>query len=152
MAKLNDIAKNLSERETAPENTDNRKNKNERIPIGAPRSRLDVKGKEPGFHYAFINDDEVDERLDQGFEFVTHKVKVGTRRIGATQTEDGSMCVSLPVGAGRTGYLMRIPQELYDQDMKSYHKSIDATEQGISKQSSSNGLQGTVEISRKSQD
>lgn len=153
MAKVtNNVIKALENEGVKPENTANRSNRTTRVPIGTARGRLEIHGKEPGFHYAIINDYNVDEALDQGFEFVTHNVKVGTRRIGVGKREDGSAAVWVPVGAGVTGYLMRIPQEFYDEDMKRYHKEIvDASEEGIRRQSDNNGLQGTVEIARKPQ-
>lgn len=154
MAKVNteEVAKKLDNEGIKPENTANRQNRSTRVPIGTPRGRLEIRGKEPGFHYAVINDYNVDEALEQGFEFVTHNVQVGTRRIGIGKREDGSAAVYFPVGAGVTGYLMRIPQELYDDDMKNYHKNfVDPTEDGIRRQSNNNGLQGTVEIARKPQ-
>lgn len=153
MAKVNDgVIKALENEGSKPENTANRSNKTTRVPIGTARGRLEINGKEPGFHYAIINDYNVDEALDQGFEFVSHGVKVGTRRIGVGKREDGSAAVWVPVGAGVTGYLMRIPQEIYDEDMKKYHKNIvDGTEEGIRRQSVNNGLQGTIEIARKPQ-
>lgn len=151
MAKVNDgVIKALENEGSKPENTANRSNKTTRVPIGTARGRLEITGKEPGFHYAIINDYNLDEAQDQGFEFVTHNVKVGTRRIGVGKREDGSSAVWVPVGAGVTGYLMRIPQELYDEDMARYHKEVvDPTEEGIRRQSVNNGLQGTVEIARK---
>lgn len=149
MAKTEDIKKQLELQGDKPENSANKQNRVQRVPIGQPRGRMTVEGKEPGFHYAWKHADMVDDALDQGFEFVTHNVKVGMRRIGAAKREDGSMAVAIPVGAGVTAYLMRIPQEYYDADMKEYHKSIDATEEGIRRQSGNNGLQGTVEIARK---
>ena len=153
MAKVNDgVIKALENEGSRPENTANKQNRAIRVPIGTARGRQEVNGKEPGFHYVWINDYNIDEAQDQGFEFVTHTVKVGTRRIGVGKREDGSMAVWMPVGAGVTGYLMRIPQEFYDEDMKKYHKTVvDATEDGIRRQSVNNGLQGTVEIARKPQ-
>lgn len=154
MAKVTtqEVAKKLDNEGVKPENTANRQNRTTRVPIGTPRGRLEIRGKEPGFHYSIINDYNIDEAVEQGFEFVTHSVQVGTRRIGISKREDGSSAVYFPVGGGVTGYLMRIPQELYDEDMKGYNKRVDSTEEGIRRQPNNNGLQGTVEIVRKPQD
>ncbi len=145
-----DIQKQL-EQDTSkrPENTDNRHNRKERVPFGTPRGKLDVKGKEPGFHYAWVNEDKVDARLEEGFELVTHPVSVGTRNVSAATLSNGSICVTLPVGAGVTGFLMRIPQELYDQDVKYQNKIVDQTEETMRAQLKQNGLSGTLEIARK---
>ena len=150
--KINEVAQALQQEGTSPQNKANKQNRKTRVPIGTARGRLEVHGKEPGFHYAWINDYNVDEALDQGFEFVDHDVKVGTRRIGVGKREDGSAAVWMPVGAGVTGFLMRIPQEFYDEDMKAYNRRVEESEEGIKRQTgNNNGLQGTVEIARKPQ-
>lgn len=150
MANLGNIQKTLEqESNKRPENSDNKLNRKTRVPFGTPRGKLDVRGKEAGFHYAWVNDEKVDARLEEGFEFVTHAVTVGTRNLAAAKTNNGSICVTLPVGAGVTGFLMRIPQEFYNEDMKLYNQRVDETEATMKKQVSNNGLTGSLEISRK---
>lgn len=149
---LDDVTQKLVTEDETPQNKANRINRVDRVPIGTPRGRLEVRDKEPGFHYTVINDYNVDEALDQGFEFVTHPVRIGTRRIGVGRRDNGSAAVHIPVGGGVIGYLMRIPQEIYDDDMKKYHKNVvDSTEESIRSHSSKNSLQGTLEITRKSE-
>lgn len=150
MANLGKIQQALEqESNKRPENKDNRLNRKERVPFGTPRGKLDVAGKEPGFHYAWVNEDKVDARLEEGFEYVTHPVKVGTRNITAAKLDNGSICVTIPVGPGMTGFLMRIPQEFYDEDMKRYyHDVVDETEATMKKQLHQSGLSGTFEITK----
>lgn len=96
----------------------------ERTPINGTRSLLEVRGKEPGYHYAWINDKDVPLRLDNSFEHVRHPVQVGTKRldVGKVGTEQ---FVSVAVGGGVIAYLMRIPQEFYDEDMDNEQLRVD---------------------------
>ena len=153
MAKIDNqsVSKALENQGVKPENTANRQNKINKLVIGQAKGRMEVQGKEPGFHYAWINDYNLDEYLDMGFEHVTHSVKVGTKRIGAAAATSGDMAVFMPAGAGVTAYLLRIPQEFYDAAMKQYHKRVDESEESIRAQISNKGLQGTLEIARKPQ-
>lgn len=147
MASLAEIEKSLKQENKRAEATSNRENKRERVPIGEPRGRLNVEGQEPGFHYAFINDYNVDHAQDSGYEFVTHNVKIGMRHVNRPSNADGSYKVSVPVGGGVTAFLMRIPNEFYEEDMRRYQARIEATTESMRKQSGSNGLTGSVKIS-----
>lgn len=147
MASLAEIEKSLKQEGKRMEATSNRENKRERVPIGEPRGRLTVEGQEPGFHYAFINDYNVDHAQDSGYEFVTHNVKIGQRHVNRPANSDNSYKVSVPAGGGVTAFLMRIPQEFYEEDMKRMSAKVDITEQSMRKQSGSNGLEGSVKIS-----
>ena len=152
MASLAEIEKSLKQENKRAEATSNRENKRERVPIGEPRGRLNVEGQEPGFHYAFINDYNVDHAQDSGYEFVTHNVKIGMRHVNRPSNADNSYKVSVPVGGGTIAFLMRIPQEFYDEDMKRLNARVDMTEQSMRKQSGSNGLEGKVSISNNPND
>lgn len=110
-----------------------------RTPINGYRDRLTVSGKEPGFHYCLVNEDNVPRYESAGYEFVEHDVTVGDRKIDVATQVGGK--VALPVGNGVTGYLMRIPQEYYDQDagelqvendkiMEALHENLNAKEDG----------------------
>lgn len=148
MAKTEDIAKQLANEGQAPKNEANRSNRKERVPFGTPRGKLEVRGKEPGYFYAWVNEETVDARLEEGFEFVTHDCKVGWRNVSAARLDNGSMAIKLPVGAGQTAFLMRQPLDYHEQDMAKYHKYVDSTEETLKRQSNSNGLQGNFEITR----
>lgn len=115
----------------------------ERNSITGTRTKLSLQGEEPGFHYAWINDENVGTAEDAGFEFVTHAIKVGNKHIDVS-TMQGAR-VSRNVGGGVIAYLMRIPQEWYDHDMQEEQREkVDASEQAIYKEINSNGLVGTI--------
>jgi hypothetical protein len=96
----------------------------ERTPITGTRALLEVRGKESGYHYAWINDKDVPLRQDNGFEHVRHPVQVGARRLDVGKVgTDQFICVN--VGQGVIAYLMRIPQEFYDEDMLDAQRVVD---------------------------
>lgn len=111
-----------------------------RVPInGDERNVLSVIGKEEGFHYVWVNDYNVEKFVDASYEMVTHDVKVGSRKINSDSSL-GSSTVSKAVGNGVIGYLMRIPNELYTEDMKSLDREADAKEDAIFSNMRSSGL------------
>lgn len=116
----------------------------ERTNIGQGRMILEVKGKEAGFHYAWIPEDMVHERTENGFEHVRHPVQVGGRRIDVSQMQ-GSF-VTRNLGRGLIGYLMRIPQEFYDEDMELEAQRVDEQERARVRDISSDGLSGTIKV------
>lgn len=120
-----------------------------RVPINGYRDVLSVEGQEPGWHYSWITDANVARMEMAGFDFVEHDVVVGNRRINAA-SQIGSK-VSIPGGNGVTLFLMRCPDELYDEEMELMHKEIDEKERALIGNLNSNqdGRYGKVEISRK---
>ncbi len=116
----------------------------ERTPITGGRLILEVKGKEPGFHYAFVPEEMVHERLENGFEHVRHPVQVGGKRIDVSQMQ-GSY-VTRNLGRGLIGYLMRIPQEFYEEDMALEQARVDEQERNRVRDISSDGLSGTIRV------
>lgn len=123
------------------------KAKRERAPVTGSRALLEVRGKEPGFHYAWINDDYVDARRDQGFEHVRHPVQVGSRRIDVSS--QATAFVSRNVGKGVIAYLMRIPEDFYNEDMAAEQREVDERTAAQINNLNKDGLTGgTVKISR----
>lgn len=118
--------------------------KRERRPINGHKSILEVRGKEPGFHYAWIPEPEVYLRQENGFEHVRHAVTVGTKRIDVSASPTSHVTVKL--GAGLIGYLMRIPQEWYDEDMAQSQEHVNEQERARIRESSSDGLQGSIRV------
>lgn len=119
--------------------------KRERDAIGGTRMKLEVTGQEPGFHYAWINADNVGTAEDQGFEFVNHDVKVGNRHVNVSAMSGKN--ISRNVGNGVVAYLMRVPQEWYDEDMEAEQRmKVDALEEAIFVQNNSNGLSGGISV------
>lgn len=116
----------------------------ERIPLTGLRTKLELRGEEPGFHYVFMLEDNVDAALDGGYEFVTHPIKIGNRQIDAGQGIGAKHQVN--GGGGRTLYLMRIPEEFFNEDQESIQKEVDASEEQLYHQMNSDGLSGTLQI------
>lgn len=105
---------------------------------------LSVRGKEAGYQYRIVNDrdDRVLEFQEAGYELVQDKdVAVGTKRVDKAGSE-GSVKM-FPVGGGIKGVLMRIPQELYDEDQREKARAIDAQERAF-KQDALNGYTGSI--------
>ena len=108
------------------------KNRPERVPLGA-RNRLTVRpgDKDPNFVYRWINDK--DSRLadaqQAGYDFVTDDIKVGDPRAAEASQMDSR--VSKPAGGGLTTYLMRIPQEYYEEDQRAKAHQVDELEKSL---------------------
>lgn len=134
-----------------PKNTDevdslNRAERPHRTPINGSRSILDVQGQEPGWHYCWVNDEKVPRFENAAYEFVTHDVIVGDKRIDAAGRIGNK--VSIPAGNGVTAYLMRILDEYYTEDMEALHADLDEKEQAMYQElnSGSDGRYGEVRI------
>ena len=125
----------------------NRAERPKRIPITGFRNKLTVEGQEPGFHYCWVRDDLVSRHERAEYEFVTHDVIVGDAAITAVGGK-----VAVPGGNGVTLFLMRVPQELYDADMKELRDDVDEKEVDMyrSLNSGIDGQYGKVELDVKS--
>jgi hypothetical protein len=100
-----------------------------RKPFGQHRQKL-AYNIAPGFHGHWFNDDpgNVDRAKEAGYDHVVEKGKP----------------VSSPVGVARDGgvliaYLMQIPQEWYDEDMREQQKGVDETDRAIRSPSQNDG-------------
>lgn len=124
----------------------NRSERPQRSSINGLRDKLSVKGQEPGFHYCFVNDYNVDSYIESSYEFVTHDVQIGAKHINSAAQIDGK--VSMPVGNGVTAFLMRIPDEYYHEDFAEAQSDLDSKEIAMSRElnSKSDGRYGKVEI------
>lgn len=119
-----------------------------RTPINGTRSRLSVRGKEPGYVYRVVND--IDDRIQSlqeiGYEIVTDKnVTVGDKRI-ANPTQEGSP-VQVSVGQGTKAYLMRQKQEWYDEDKTAKAGKVDELEEQMKREAKDAGFYGKLKIS-----
>lgn len=98
-----------------------------RVPINGSRDVLTVKGIPEDLHSCWVNDYNVQRYLDAGYSYWTGTEPIGDRKVD----KDSSMASSVMaknVGNDVTAYLMVIPKELYDEDMKRFHADIDAQE------------------------
>lgn len=116
----------------------------DRVSITGHRTKLQVTGEEPGFHYAWINDENVGMALDAWYEFVTHACSVGNQHVDVSQMQGAK--ISRNVGGGKIAHLMRVPQEYFDEDMaKEQRDKVDASEAKLQEETNSNGLYGTLQ-------
>ncbi len=101
-----------------------------RTPLGA-RNKLTFSATPKGFVDRVINDDDgrLDAALAAGYEFVESDEKLGDERV-AEGTTIGKR-VAKPVGGGKTGYLMRIKQEWYDETQAANAAKVDKTEEAM---------------------
>lgn len=117
----------------------------ERTPINGTATKLSLTGEEPGFHYAWINDDFVGTAEDAGYEFVTHAIKIGNKHVDISTMQGAK--IQRNVGNQVIAYLMRTPQAWYDEDQKAHQRDkVDATEARIFEEINSNGLNGSITI------
>jgi hypothetical protein len=132
--------------EDRPNVVETRSKRPSRVPINGYRNLLGVEGLEKGFHYCWVTEELVPRFERALYEFVTHECVVGDRSVNKGTTV-GSR-ISIPSGNNETSYLMRVPQEYYDQDMESHHKDIDDKERMLKRQlnSQEDGRYGKVEI------
>lgn len=119
-----------------------------RTPINGYRDILSVEGKEEGWHYCWVNEDKVPRYEQASYEFVTHDVKIGDRKVNTASQLGGK--VSLAVGNQLTAYLMRVPQEYYEEDMAVQQAEVDELESGMksSLNSAADGRYGQVDFSQ----
>lgn len=86
--------------------------------FGAPKSRLSVNKEIEGFHLRWINDEpgRIQEALNSDYSFVTPE------EVGRVPVDRDDQKVKELVGVGRDdstplyAYLMKIPQEWYEED------------------------------------
>lgn len=124
------------------------KERTRRTPINGTRSRLSVRGKEPGYVYRIVNDtdDRIQALQEIGYEIVTDsKVSVGDKRI-ANPTQEGSP-VQVSVGQGVKAYLMRQKQEWYDEDQTAKNAKNDELEAQMKREAKDSGFYGKLKIS-----
>ena len=137
------LERNKTER---PDKLD-RSKREDRVPIHGDRDRLSIEGQEEGFHYCWVNDYNVPKFERAGYTFVEHSVVIGDRRVDAASST--GVKHSLAVGNGITAYLMRCPNEYFDQDMASLNDKVDSYEVAMYEQlnSKKDGVYGKVDIS-----
>lgn len=124
--------------------TVNRSDRPKRVPINGVRDILAVHGKEAGWHYCWVSDKLTAKYEAAEYEYVTHEVTVGDKRINAG-SQMGSK-VSIPVGNGVTGYLMRCKEEVYREEREYVDQETDKQEGAMRAAEKESGRYGTVKI------
>ena len=92
-----------------------------RIPMSAPRRRLET-SLIPGFHLHWMKEESLPQAYAAHYAHVLdNEVEINTRNVSISgemgSTADLSNRVTVQYG-GDTMYLMKLPQEFYDQDME----------------------------------
>ena len=116
-----------------------RKQRKHRTPVTGFRDPLDVKGKDPNYHYRIVNDvpGRIDRFIERDWEIVTDSdVSIGQKRV-AVATAEGSP-KKVPVGRGVDGYLMRIPKEYWEEDRAAFENNNKEVEHSIQKEAIEN--------------
>jgi len=123
--------------------------KKKRVPLGT-RQRLSYP-KRPGYYRYVFNDvdDRIQRALDAGYEFVTEDNLTG----GDPRVGDASQMgkkVSKQVGGGAMGYLMEIPNEYHEEDLKAKREHLDLQEAQMKRERTDGvtDLYGKVQINR----
>jgi hypothetical protein len=127
----------------------NRSDRPVRVPINGVRDKLTVIGKEAGFHYTWQPEELLQKFYDASYEHVTHDVRVGDKHINAASQIGGKVQYQSG-GNGVVLYLLRVPQEYYDDDLSEYHRRVDRDEASMkeSLNSKTDGRYGEVKIER----
>jgi hypothetical protein len=124
----------------------NRSERPSRVPINGLRDKMVIRGQQPGWHYCWVNEDNVDKWLLGGYEFVTHEIQIGDRKIDQASIIGGK--ISMPVGNGVMGFAMRCPEEVYQEELRLIQERTDGTEQSMRENlnSKQDGRYGKVDI------
>ena len=126
-----------------------------RVPISGGRDVLSVRGTEnleKEYHLCYVNDYLVDKYMLGGYEFVYwHELTDENEKVGDSHVNtDSSMesRVSKNVGNGVTGFLMKIPNELWEEDKADHDRRTNELEAAMKTQlnSGANGQYGKVQI------
>lgn len=123
--------------------------------LGQRRSKLQVKGKDPGYMYRWVEDIEgsgvsLMEKRELGYEFAkAEDHEVGDFYVYKPEGEGGSI-IRYPAGKGGGFlYLMRIKKEWYDLDQKDKLEDVLSVEKGkLSEFSETEGSYGGIKIER----
>ena len=136
--------------EDRPARGETRAERPQRVPIGGTGADiLAVKGIRPDFHACWVNDYLVPRYIEAGYAFVSNDVTFGSYHVnqgnplGARYARD--------VGAGRTAYLMEVPQEYYDEDRQREEDERRAIEISMRDEAYQKGLDhGTLQLPNQS--
>lgn len=125
-----------------------------RVPISGGRDVLTLKGTEDlenEFHLCWVNDYLVDKYKLAGYEFVywtdltEDNDQVGESHINRDSPMESR--VSKMVSNGVTGFLMKLPNELWEEDQVSHAAKVLETEKAMKHTDKSNGTYGNISIS-----
>jgi len=101
--------------------------------VGGDVLKMKEEDKKAGYHYRFVNDHEgrIQRFEEAGWDAVKGNVETKDPQAG-DPSQMGSV-VRRPVGGGNYAVLMRIEQELYDEDQKTKQDEVAKTASEIEK-------------------
>lgn len=126
-----------------------------RVPLNGVRQVMTVEDMDPAFHYCWVSDilvrgiNQVELFKQAGYEFVTrtrdHDIQVGDPKLDkASQIGEK---VSMPLGNGVMGYLMYVPNEIWEEEMRLLNQMADEQEASLRPDLSKDpSLYGRVDI------
>jgi len=104
--------------------------KSRRRILGRAQQKLNVEGKDPGFHYHWVDPKSLEEFKDSGYEVVTEDLEPGEDGKG---NQSVSSAVVREGGGGKKLYLMKKRQDWYEEDIAEVQKDIDRQESFINR-------------------
>jgi len=123
-----------------------------RVPITGTRDILGVEGKDPFYHYYWALDTseegtQIMRLQNAGYNFVqSSEVKVSNTSVYSA-AGIGSI-VRVAAGQGSFHYLMKIPQEWYEQDMADIERKNKEAEQSIKVSETEEGRYGSIKLGK----
>ena len=120
-----------------------------RTSIDGIRQKLNVRGKDPDFHYRVVNDvdSNVQDYIDRGYEIVTdNSVQVGDKRV-ANPSQEGTTA-KISVGQGVKAYVMRIKKEWHEEDRAEHNARLDEMEKQLHREAKEQNFYGKLDITR----
>jgi len=120
-------------------------NRNKRVPLGAPRLRLAVKGKQ-GYKRRWINDRDgrVQRAIEGGYRLVAKDGAEFKDDDAANRNDSlGDAMSKLVDSDGTKAYLMEISTAMYTSDQMLKQKHIDETEDALRVGADSHGKAGS---------
>ena len=124
-----------------------------RVPLGGFTGPLSLndESKDPEMHYSWALDDsedgsKIERRLQAGYEFCSPDENLVAGNSSVYKSVQAGSIVRVPAGQGRYHYLMKIPQEWYEDDKARGQERVDATENSLHEQSKKEGFFGELKI------
>lgn len=124
-----------------------------RVPISGGRDVLTIRGTEEiekEFHLCWVNDYLVDKYRMAGYEFVywtdlsEDNEQVGEAHINRDSPMESR--VSKQVSNGVTGFLMKLPNEMWEEDKAAHAAKVREIEDAMRVKDKSNGQYGSISI------
>lgn len=121
-----------------------------RGPLWVPDS---IKAKYQGYHLGWIGVSDRDaytigQYQDLGFSFVTKDdisdTEMGESNLSRSYIEGGKVCTG--TGAGTKAYLMKIPQELYDEFCESEEERVKERRRILGEVTNQQGVYGKIDF------